>query len=115
MNAPAIRITRPVREQVSAEEWEVRVNLAACYRLMAEYGMVEMVANHISARAPGTENEFLITPYGMLYEEMTASSMIRIDIQATPSMNSATTTMNTNFSVSAKLCQKIGSSRISLR
>ena len=45
MNAPAIRITRPVREQVSAEEWEVRVNLAACYRLMAEYGMVEMVAD----------------------------------------------------------------------
>jgi ribulose-5-phosphate 4-epimerase/fuculose-1-phosphate aldolase len=80
MNAPAIKITKPVREQVSREEWEVRVNLAACYRLMAEYGMVEMVANHISARVPGTHNEFLINPYGMLYEEMTASSMIRIDI-----------------------------------
>src|SRR5687768_14167732 len=80
MNAPAIKIDKPVREQVSAEEWEVRVNLAACYRLMAEYGMVEMVANHISARVPGTENEFLINPYGMLYEEMTASSMIKIDI-----------------------------------
>ena len=80
MNAPAVRITKPVREQVSKEEWEVRVNLAACYRLMAEYGMVEMVANHISARVPGTHSEFLINPYGMLYEEMTASSMIRIDI-----------------------------------
>jgi len=80
MNAPAIKITRPVREQVSKEEWEVRVNLAACYRLMAEYDMVEMIANHISARVPGTTNEFLINPYGMLYEEMTASSMIRIDI-----------------------------------
>ena len=80
MNAPAIKITKPVREQVSTEEWETRVNLAACYRLMAEYGMVEMTANHISARVPGTENEFLINPYGMLYEEMTASSMIRIDI-----------------------------------
>lgn len=80
MNAPAIRITRPVREQVSAEEWEVRVNLAACYRLMAEYDMTEMIANHISARVPGTHHEFLINPYGMLYEEMTASSMIRIDI-----------------------------------
>jgi ribulose-5-phosphate 4-epimerase/fuculose-1-phosphate aldolase len=80
MNAPAIQITKPVRDQVSAEEWQVRVDLAACYRLMAEYGMVEMVANHISARVPGTENEFLINPYGMLYEEMTASSMIRIDI-----------------------------------
>ena len=80
MNAPAIRITKPVREQVSKEEWETRVNLAACYRLMAEFGMVEMVANHISARVPGTHNEFLINPYGMLYEEMTASSMIKIDI-----------------------------------
>ena len=80
MNAPAIHIHKPVREQVSKEEWEVRVNLAACYRLMAEYGMVEMVANHISARVPGTQDEFLINPYGMLYEEMTASSMIRIDI-----------------------------------
>jgi len=81
MNAPAININKPVREQVSREEWEVRVNLAACYRLMHEFGMVEMVANHISARVPGTENEFLINPYGMLYEEMTASSMIRIDIE----------------------------------
>jgi len=80
MNAPAIRIKQSVREQVSKEEWETRVNLAACYRLMAEYGMVEMIANHISARVPGTHHEFLINPYGMLYEEMTASSMIRIDL-----------------------------------
>jgi ribulose-5-phosphate 4-epimerase/fuculose-1-phosphate aldolase len=80
MNAPAIRIKRSVREQVSKQEWETRVNLAACYRLMAEHGMVEMIANHISARVPGTTNEFLINPYGMLYEEMTASCMIRIDI-----------------------------------
>jgi ribulose-5-phosphate 4-epimerase/fuculose-1-phosphate aldolase len=80
MNAPAIKIDKPVREQVSKEEWETRVNLAACYRLMHEYGMVEMVANHISARVPGTHNEFLINPYRMLYEEMTATSMIKIDI-----------------------------------
>ena len=80
MNAPAININKPVREQVSSAEWEVRVNLAACYRLMAEFGMVEMIANHISARVPGNENEFLINPYGMLYEEMTASSMIKVDI-----------------------------------
>ena len=56
MNAPAIRISKSVREQVSKEEWETRVNLAACYRLMADFGMVEMVANHISARVPGTHN-----------------------------------------------------------
>jgi ribulose-5-phosphate 4-epimerase/fuculose-1-phosphate aldolase len=69
-----------VREQVSQEEWETRVNLAACYRLMHEFGMTEMIANHISARVPGTHDQFLINPYGMLYEEMTASSMIKIDI-----------------------------------
>jgi ribulose-5-phosphate 4-epimerase/fuculose-1-phosphate aldolase len=81
MNAPAIKINKPVRDQVSKEEWEARVNLAACYRLMAEYGMIEMVANHISVRVPGTHNEFLINPYGMLYEEMTASSMLKIDLE----------------------------------
>src|SRR4051812_28129023 len=81
MNAPAIRITKPVREQVSKEEWQARVDLAACYRLMADYDMVEMVANHISVRVPGTHDEFLINPYGMLYEEMTASSMVKIDIE----------------------------------
>ena len=80
MTATALKTRKSVREQVSKEEWGTRVNLAACYRLMAEFGMVEMVANHISARVPGTENEFLINPYGMLYEEMTASCMIRIDI-----------------------------------
>lgn len=81
MNAPAINRNKPVREQVSKEEWEARVNLAACYRLMAEFGMVEMVANHISVRVPGTEDQFLINPYGMLYEEMTASSMLKIDLE----------------------------------
>jgi ribulose-5-phosphate 4-epimerase/fuculose-1-phosphate aldolase len=80
MTATALKSRTTVREQVSKEEWDTRVNLAACYRLMAEFGMVEMVANHISARVPGTENEFLINPYGMLYEEMNASCMIRIDI-----------------------------------
>lgn len=80
MSAPALKIQKSVRDQVSKEEWDTRVNLAACYRLMAEFGMVEMIANHISARVPGTENEFLINPYGMLYEEMTASCMIRIDV-----------------------------------
>jgi ribulose-5-phosphate 4-epimerase/fuculose-1-phosphate aldolase len=80
MTATALKARKSVREQVSKEEWDTRVNLAACYRLMAEFGMVEMVANHISARVPGSHNEFLINPYGMLYEEMTASCMIRIDI-----------------------------------
>ena len=53
MNSPAIKIVKSVREQVSAEEWQTRVDLAACYRLTAMYGMTEMIANHISCRVPG--------------------------------------------------------------
>ena len=66
---------------IDPAEWEVRVDLAACYRLVDLYGMTDLHLNHISARVPGTTDQFLINPYGMLYEEMTASSMIRIDIE----------------------------------
>ena len=86
-SAPAIQIRGSVRDQVSAAEWQTRVDLAACYRLVAEFGMTEMVANHISARVPGTDNEFLLNPYGMLYEEMTASSMIKVDIDGKVLLN----------------------------
>lgn len=57
----------------------MRVDLAACYRLIALYGMSDMAANHISARVPGDADAFLINAYGMLYEEVTASSLIKID------------------------------------
>ena len=69
-----------IREQVSTEEWQARVDLAACYRLTSLYGMTEMVANHISCRVPGTTDQFLINPYGMHFGEITASSLIKIDI-----------------------------------
>ena len=69
-----------IREQVSEEEWRTRVDLAACYRLMAVYGMTDMIYNHITARIPGTKDELLINPYGFLYEEITASSLVKIDI-----------------------------------
>jgi ribulose-5-phosphate 4-epimerase/fuculose-1-phosphate aldolase len=82
VSSPAIKVVKSVREQVSAEEWQTRVDLAACYRLTAMYGMTEMIANHISCRVPGSHDQFLINPYGMLYEEMTASSMIKIDIDS---------------------------------
>ena len=66
VSSPSVKIVRSVQEQVSAAEWQSRVDLAACYRLTAMYGMTEMIANHISCRVPGTENEFLINPYGLL-------------------------------------------------
>ena len=69
-----------LRHEVPPEEWEARVNLAACYRLVALYGMVDMAANHISVRVPGHHDQFLINAYGMFYEEITASSLIKIDL-----------------------------------
>ena len=69
-----------MKNQVTAEEWKARVDLAACYRLVAHYGMSDMMANHISAAVPGEEGAFLINAYGMMYEEITASSLIKIDI-----------------------------------
>jgi len=68
-----------VRDRVSAEEWDTRVNLAAAYRLVALYGWTHLVQNHISARVPGEDQHFLINPYGMLFREITASCLIKID------------------------------------
>jgi ribulose-5-phosphate 4-epimerase/fuculose-1-phosphate aldolase len=68
-----------LKELVSAEEWALRCDLAACYRLVALYGWTDLVFTHISARLPGTEHHFLINPYGLLFEEVTASSLIRVD------------------------------------
>jgi ribulose-5-phosphate 4-epimerase/fuculose-1-phosphate aldolase len=79
VSSPAVKIVKSVREQVSPEEWQVRVDLAACYRLVAMYGYTEMIANHISCRVPGTRDHFLINPYGMLYEEIDASCLIKVD------------------------------------
>ena len=69
-----------MRNKVTPEEWRMRVDLAACYRLVAHYEMSDMMANHISAAVPGEDNAFLINAYGMLYEEITASSLIKIDV-----------------------------------
>lgn len=75
----AIRVNVPsLKGKVSAEEWKARVDLAACYRLFDLYGLSDLTANHISARVPG-EDAFLINPYGMLYEEITASCLIKLD------------------------------------
>jgi ribulose-5-phosphate 4-epimerase/fuculose-1-phosphate aldolase len=80
MAVQSLKKGKSVREQVSKEEWEKRVDLAACYRLMDLYGMTEMSANHISTRVPGEAGAFLINPYGMLYDEMHASCFIKLDL-----------------------------------
>lgn len=81
-SAPALVSKRPIRDNVSEDEWRLRVDLAACYRLMAHYGVTDLIYNHITARVPGPDDHFLINAYGLLYEEVTASSLHKIDTEA---------------------------------
>ena len=78
MSSAADRIS--LKKQVSEEEWQLRVNLAACYRLIAAHGWDDLIFTHISARVPGPEDHFLINAYGLLFEEMTASSLVKVDL-----------------------------------
>jgi ribulose-5-phosphate 4-epimerase/fuculose-1-phosphate aldolase len=71
-----------VRSQVSEIEWKLRVDLAACYRLVAHFGWDDLIFTHVSARVPGPEHHFLINPYGMTFDEVTASSLVKIDQDA---------------------------------
>jgi ribulose-5-phosphate 4-epimerase/fuculose-1-phosphate aldolase len=80
MNAPQSTI----RAQVSEQEWQLRVDLAACYRLIALHGWDDLVFTHISAKIPGPEHHFLINPYGLTFDEITASSLVKIDMQCNP-------------------------------
>lgn len=80
MNKVSVIDFQPVRDRVSEAEWQMRVNLAACYRLVARYGMTDLIYNHITARVPDSANHILINPYGFLYTEITASSLYKIDL-----------------------------------
>ena len=70
-----------MKEVVSADEWQLRCDLAACYRLVAAYGWSDLVFTHVSARIPGPDHHFLINPYGLLFDEITASSLVKVDQQ----------------------------------
>jgi len=76
MNRP----TGDLRSTVSAAEWQQRIDLAACYRLVAMFGWDDLIFTHISARVPGPEHHFLINPYAMMFDEITASSLIKVDL-----------------------------------
>jgi ribulose-5-phosphate 4-epimerase/fuculose-1-phosphate aldolase len=69
-----------VSEQVSVQEWQARVDLAAAYRLVAHYGWDDLIFTHISARVPGPDHHFLINPYGMMFDEIKASSLVKVDL-----------------------------------
>ena len=69
-----------VRTQVSGSEWQARVELAACYRLVAHFKMTDWIYNHISVRVPGSHEHYLINPFGLLYEEICASNLVKVDV-----------------------------------
>jgi len=75
-----------LKGKVSKEEWQLRVDLAACYRLIALHKWDDLVFTHVSARIPGPEHHFLINPYGMMFEEITASSLVKVDDKCKPLM-----------------------------
>lgn len=76
MNEPAPSL----RSRVSDAEWQLRVDLAACYRLVALFGWDDLIFTHISARLPGPDHHFLINPYGWMFDEITASSLVKVDL-----------------------------------
>jgi ribulose-5-phosphate 4-epimerase/fuculose-1-phosphate aldolase len=77
-----------VRDQVTPEEWEHRVALAAAYRLVAHFGWDDFIFTHLSARVPGREHHFLVNPYGMTFDEITASSLVKVDLDGNKVMRS---------------------------
>jgi len=77
-----------VKTNVSPQEWQTRIDLAAAYRIVAHYGWDDLVFTHISARVPGPEHHFLINPYGMMFDEVTASSLVKVDIDGNKVMPS---------------------------
>ena len=77
-----------IRDQVTPEEWQQRVALAAAYRLVALFGWDDLMFTHLSARVPGGEHHFLINPYGMTFEEITASSLVKVDLDGNKVMDS---------------------------
>lgn len=74
-------ICEDVKSTVSSQEWDLRVNLAAAYRLVHHYGWTDMIFTHLSARVPGPDHHFLINPYGMMFDEIKASDLVKIDIE----------------------------------
>lgn len=70
-----------VRDQVSAEEWQIRQDLACLYRLVADHGWDDMLFTHLSARVPGADHHFLLNPIGLMFDEVTASSLVKVDVE----------------------------------
>ena len=75
----AILASESIADSISENEWRVRRDLAACYRLFVRFGWTDLIFTHLSARVPGRDDHYLINPYGLLFEEVTASSLLKVD------------------------------------
>jgi ribulose-5-phosphate 4-epimerase/fuculose-1-phosphate aldolase len=84
---PDTNVLSTIRARVSAAEWQARLDCAALYRLMAHFNQIDLIFNHITLRIPGENNRILINPYGWMYEEITASSLVTIDLDGNELMN----------------------------
>jgi len=92
-----------IRSSVSPEEWQVRVDLAAAYRLVALYGWDDLIFTHLSAKVPGPDKHFLINPYDMMFEEITASSLVKIDVEGQPVVPTAHPVNPAGFTIHSAL------------
>ena len=92
-----------VAQQVSAEEWALRVDLAAAYRLVAHFGWDDLIFTHLSARVPGPENHFLLNPLNLMFEEITASNLVKVDMEGHPVMATPYVTNPAGFVIHSAL------------
>lgn len=97
--ATALKSSSNVRDQVSEEEWKLRVDLAAAYRLVAVHGWDDLIFTHLSVRIPGPEHHFLINPYNLMFEEITASSLVKIDVNGNAVMETPYLTNPAGFTI----------------
>lgn len=88
-----------MRARVSEEEWRLRVDLACAYRLIAHYGWDDLIFTHLSVRVPGPEHHFLINPYNLMFDEITASSLVKIDVHGNPVIETPYLTNPAGFTI----------------
>ena len=102
--APLASVEIPsLHGKVSEEEWKIRVDLAAAYRLIAYYGWDDLIFTHLSARIPGPDHHFLLNPYNLMFEEVTASSLVKVDMNGLPVEPSPFITNPAGFTIHSAL------------
>ena len=99
MMATVLKSVDNVQDSVTPEEWAIRVDLAAAYRLVALYGWDDLIFTHLSARVPGPEHHFLINPYNLMFDEITASSLVKINVEGQPVMPTPYVTNAAGFTI----------------